>query len=262
MGNKKHILKGCLAATLLFMAACSPLGEEEDAPQASFGTVRLDLSADASFAQGSTKAVNEADYKEIENYTIEILDATGNQVVDPFKYSDRSNSYNLKNGDYTLKAYYGTKSNSSRTAFYVEGSAQFTIAGEKDKTVAVTCTPTSGKVQANFDSKMDDYFSNYYITYQTKALGTGYVTWAKTDIDPYYLQLEPAGETVTATIHFISKSNNKENTKEVTCLMKPNQAWTLGIKPANANGDLVITITIDEGTNDKEINIEIPADWL
>lgn len=259
MGNKKHILKGCLAGALLLLAACSPLGEEEETPQASFGTVRLDLSADASFAQGSTKAVNEADYKDINNYTIEILDATGKQVVPPFKYSERKPSYPLDNGDYTLKAYYGTKAPYSKDFFYVEGSNTFTVAG-KDIAVTVSCLPTCGKVQANFDPKMDDYFSDYFITYQTKALGTGVVTWVKDNADPYYLQLEPAGEDVTATIHYTK--SGKADEMPLTYFMKPNQAWTLNIKPENANGNLIITITIDESTTDKEIDIEIPADWL
>ena len=44
--------------------------------------------------------------------------------------------------------------------------------------------------------------------------------------------------------------------------MKPNQAWTLNVVPNVIEGKLILTITIDESTDDKPIDIEVPSDWI
>ena len=47
-----------------------------------------------------------------------------------------------------------------------------------------------------------------------------------------------------------------------TKLLGPGKAWALTIAPAVENGNVGIQITIDERTNDHEVDIEIPSDWL
>ena len=75
--------------------------------------------------------------------------------------------------------------------------------------------------------------------------------------------------TLLHTVHYTVKSSNKEGTQVLTYKttdgvekMMPNKSWTLNISPKDNNGSLSITITIDENTNDRPIEIVVPTDWL
>lgn len=240
--------------------------EEEMLTKAGQATVRIELNADAAFGT-ETKAVNEEGYKVLANYTIQILQ--NGQIVgeNNYPYNSLPNSIQLSNGSYTLKAFYGTDVPYSRTAFYVEGTQPFSIEGE-DRIVSVNCTPTVGKLITQFDPLMATYFDDYKVTYTTSSIPSGNMVWAKNDTDPWYIRVPETGETVTATITLTPKTvyDAKGTVKTVTKTYKleRNKAWTLAVAPnyTATNGKLSISITIDEKTDDHEIDIVVPADWL
>ena len=202
------------------------------------------------------------EYKNVANYTVEIVQ--NGEVKKSFKYSEKPDSLKLANGTYELKAWHGSESNVSRNNFLVTGSTPFTLQG-KDITVNVDCKPTCGKLVTKFDTaEMNKFFSNYYVEYETAALKVEGMKaiWAKADTEPYYVKLNPQGENVSATIHYVRFSDGKEQTQKVSYEMLPNKKWTLNIKPKNDSGNLGVDITIDETTNDKDITIDIPSEWL
>ena len=69
-------------------------------------------------------------------------------------------------------------------------------------------------------------------------------------------------ETVTATIKLVDKEGKVAEDIIRTKTLAPGKAWALNIAPAIENGQVGISITIDGTTNDHEVDIEIPADWL
>ena len=246
---------GCIAS--LMITSCA--SNEDPAENNGSGSIQLGVTASAVF----TKAVNENDYGDINRYSVQILNDKSS-VVEEFIYSEKPERISLNNGNYTLKAFYGTESDASRDEFYVEGETGFTVNGEELQEVAVECKPTCGKVKATFASNMDEFFSDYSIVYETAALKAAGSTavWAKGDKDPWYLKVDNAGETVTATIQCTRLSDNKTATVERTYTLAPNKSWTLNIAPADDNGSLGIEITVDETTDDETIDIEVPADWV
>mgnify|MGYP004517695879 FL=1 len=256
----------CSFVSMLLFASCSKDDAGSVAEPNGSGTISLSVAADANFK--SSRAVSESDYKNADNYTVKIMQ--GEEEIASFLYKDKASSYKLDNGNYTLKAYYGEEFPASRDKFYVVGTKEFTVDGN-DVNVKVDCEPTCGKLVVNFDTKMSEFFSNYYVTYETKALtaaGTE-CRWAKDDTEPWYVKLDAAGEVVKATVHYTVKSSNKEGTQVLTYKttdgvekMMPNKSWTLNISPKDNNGSLSITITIDENTNDRPIKIVVPTDWL
>lgn len=246
-----------LLGTVLLLASCSS-SEDEPLLTADYGNIELSITPSTAF----TRAVTEGDYANTANYTVEIWQ--GETKKQSFKYSEKPATITLVNGSYEMKAYYGKEEAASRTTFLVTGSMPFTMQG-KDLPVSVNCAPTCGKLVVKFDkTSMDKHFSNYYVVYETEALkaAKGNCIWNKDDTDPWYVKLNPAGEEVKATIHYVRKSDNKEQSQLVTFNRKPNQKWTLNIGPKNDSGDLGITITIDESTNDKDVTIDIPSEWL
>lgn len=254
-----YLLSGCM-----LMTSCQV--EDLTSFSKGKGTIALDLSATASF-NTETKAVNEGDYKNLDNYTVQILKFGSTDPVKFFTYGEKPASITLDNGAYTMKAFYGSNIDAaSRTGFYVEGSEAFNVNGETDKSVSVACLPTYGKVAVEF-SEMDTYFSDYYVLYSTSALGSNTAKWAKADTEPWYLKLNKEGETVTATIYLIPKSEYQIKTGTVTktYTLAPNKAWTLQIAPSynDKTGKLgIITITIDESTNDIPLDIVVPSEWI
>ena len=169
-----YLLSGCM-----LMTSCQV--EDLTSFSKGKGTIALDLSATASF-NTETKAVNEGDYKNLDNYTVQFLKVGESDPVKTFKYAEIPASVELDNGAYTVKAFYGTNTDAaSRTGFYVEGSNSFNLNGETDKSISLTCTPTYGKVKVEF-TEMDTYFSDYYVTYSTSALGSSSTAkWSKAE---------------------------------------------------------------------------------
>lgn len=257
LNNLTKLLMGCLAFIGLTTQSCS--SSEEPANMEGTGSITLSVTTQASF----TKAIDESTYGNVNNYTVQILNNDGASVKE-FLYSDKPDKINLNNGTYTLKAFYGTESNASRTSFYVEGNNTFQINGEPLQNVSVTCAPTCGKVAVKFASNMSEYFSDYSVVYETAALKAAGSTavWAKDDTEPWYLKVDPKGETVTASIQVTRLSDNKTATVEKTYTLAPGKSWTLSIAPQDNNGNIGIEITIDESTDDEVIDIEVPSEWL
>ncbi|MCF0159761.1 MAG: DUF4493 domain-containing protein [Bacteroidaceae bacterium] len=263
--KRRTILAISLAAVL---GACtsSPVTEEAGT---STGMVSLSLSTEG---ERFTRALNEADYRDISKYTVDILQ--GETVVKSYKGDALPKNEPLPFGTYSVHAYYGTASAASRTSFLSEGNSLFTLVSGGSTSVSVACAPTCGKAVVNFAENMATYFNEYYVEYKTKALGTGVAKWEKNDADPWYLLVDPAGETVTATIYLTPKEEYevKDNTTGVTSTgtvvrtykLYPNKSWTLNITPNyhQTSGELGIEITIDESTNDKEQDIVIPTEWI
>lgn len=257
LNNLTKLLMGCLAFIGLTMQSCS--SSEEPANMEGTGSITLSVTTQAAF----TKAVDENTYGNVNNYTVQILNDQGG-ITKEFTYSDKEEKITLSNGSYTLKAFYGTESNASRDGFYVEGSNTFQVDGEPVQQVSVTCAPTCGKVAVKFASNMSEYFSDYSVVYETAALKAAGSTavWAKGDTEPWYLKVDPKGETVTATIQFTRLSDNKPDSEVRTYTLAPSKSWTLSIAPQDNNGSIDIDITIDESTDDEEIDIEVPSEWL
>ena len=261
---KKEFYYGLLGLSLAFgglLTSC--VMEEETLTKSGEATVRIELNADAAFGPG-TKAVNESDYTNINNYQVEVRknDRNGDLVMSGL-FSELKNEFKLERGNYFLKAYKGVEHPASRNEFYAADSTSFSILTADTQTIDLTCVPSCAKCQVVFDDNMGEYFSDYYITYSTVALGNSTVKWAKGDSEPWYLKVNK-NETVKATIHLTRKSDGKTNTGEWSYALSPNQGWTLKVRANNnvSEGNLGITITIDEGTNDIPINIEVPSDWI
>ena len=269
MKMKKEFYYGLLGLSLTFgglLTSC--VMEEETLTKSGEATVRIELNADAAFGPG-TKAVNESDYTNKNNYTVQILKDGEVYKNHSYNYANRPDFITLPIASYTLKAFYGTDTLYSRTGFYVEGTKTFSVTGEEGvKNVSVDCEPVAGKLIAKFDSLMTTYFSDYKVVYTTSSITGEQVTWAKNDTDPWYIKVPKGGETVTAKIILTPKAefDSKQTKKEVNEVytLAPNKAWTLQIAPnyRATNGQLGISITIDSTTVDHNIDIVVPPHWL
>lgn len=262
----------CALAGGLMLSACS---SEEGGSQAmgGKGAVILDLAAETVF-DTKTKAVDESTYltdRPLADYKVKILDAQGHVVSGcEWKYSERPTGLiELSNGSYTVVASDGEEFNvnaSTRNGIYMYGSSRFDVNSDKVAAVNVACKPACGKLVVKFGDTMATYFSDYAVHFSTQAAGeNGPIIWPKGDTDPLYVKLAEAGENVTATFQFTKKADGtKAEVNALTREMKWGSMWTITVNPKveDTTGKVGITITFDDSTNDKPIDIEIPSDWL
>ena len=256
------------------LASCS--SEQEVTPESTGkGKVTLDLTSSVQFA--ATRVADESSYQQFDNYNVSIEDQRGSSKFSgTFAQLQQRMPLELDRGSYTIKANDGTAHAASRDEFFVEGENTFSIEAGKTVTTSVNCVPTCGKVSATFDAEMATYYNEYYVRFSgTEALGTGNAAWSKEDTAPYYMTLNPAGENVTFTVHLTAKDDyatlladgTKKTDTEATGTFRlaRNKAYKLRIKPSytpSTEGGLSIVIVIDETTNDKVMNIEVPVTWI
>lgn len=266
---KKHfyLLKTCLCALAVgVLAGCSA---EVDGPQVADGEglVTLNLSTNNGFLTETKTPIDESPYADENNYKVQILDATDeSRVVKAWAtYAEVENPITLATGSYKLKAFYGEAYKdvaASQEGFYVEGVSPtaFNVESNGSATASVTCKPTSVKVAVEFDAKMDDYFSDYYMQFNTKKLGVDNNQDLK-NTDPLYLIVEE-NETVNANIVVQKKGQSTYEFIKKTYTWNPGDAKKIKVSPSQSSGNFSLTISIDETVEEIPLTIEIPSDWL
>ena len=260
------------------LASCSASSDELGKPEENGkGQLKLNLIANADFCE-QTRALNEDTYRNPDNYTVKLLNASNGNELLSCKGSEIASNLpkELEIGSYEVKAYYGTEYDANRSDFRVEGSTTFSIKAKDEKTINLTCEPTCGKVSVVFDNEMNTYYSDYSMTFSgTKKLGSKTFSWAKTDTEPWYIALDAAGETISYELNltvkdeYIKTLNDGKTESEAkvtgTFSLERNKAHKITVKPQytpTTEGALSIVITIDDTTNDKPMTIEVPITWI
>lgn len=259
---KKYAVMFC---AMLAMGALTVSCSSEDGPMQSVtegeGLISFDVTTETGF---QSRAVNEDDYQNKNNYTVQLL--SNSTIYREWNYKDMPDELKVPAGSYQLKAFYGEDKAASTSSMYVEGiSETVTVSADQQgvKPLTVTCKPVCAKVVVNFNKEeLDKYFSDYSVTFKTVALGSGSFVWKKSDTDPAYLKVS-ANEKVKVTINATNKSDSKAvGPVEKEYALSPQSQLTLSVGPSGVGGIGGITITVDEETHDVNKPIEVPSDWV
>lgn len=260
MTKLRQFLGGLICALCGWMlTACSSDEDSLQIPEGK-GYVKLNLTTNTGF---QTKAVDESDYKDVDNYTVQIL--KDGKVVSgcEWKYSEMPQEpIGLSFGSYVVKAFYGTDFEKvSQDNLYSEGTANLTLDSTEPQSVTVTCHATCAKFTVIYnDSEIKKYFSDFKIGLSTQALGTGTYSYANTN--PIYLKVANGGEAVAVTYTFTGADSYKDQTLERSYTLKPGQSKEVTITPSVTSGKLSLTIKVDETVETIDCPIEIPSDWI
>lgn len=254
MVNMKMFLGGAMLCACACITSCS--SDEGDIPSGE-GTISLDVRTETGFL---SRAVNEADYQNLDNYTVQLLN--GGKVMEEYswKYTDIPSELKVDAGTYQVKAFYGNDVPASTESMYVEGvSEEVTLADGDAKTISVTCKPVCAKVTVTFDESMKESFTDYSVTFKTVALADGSWSWTKDNADPVYLKVGQEEE-VSATINYTENGNAKSVEKKY--IMSPQRSMNIKVSAVQSTGSAGISISVDESTVDHEQDIEVPGDWI
>ena len=256
----KQFLGGLICTLCGWMlTACSSEEDSLQIPEGK-GYVKLNLTTNAGF---QTKAVNESEYADVNNYTVQIL--KDGKLVEgcTWKYSDMPQEpIGLSFGSYVVKAFYGTDFEKvSQDDLYSEGTANLKLDTTEPQSVNITCQATCAKLTVNYDdAEIKKYFEGFNIGLSTQALGAGIYTYANTD--PIYLKVANEGEQVSVTYTFTGKDSYKDQTISRKYTLEPGQSKEVTITPSVTSGKLSLTITVDETVETIDCPIEIPSDWI
>lgn len=250
----------CLLLGFAAFTACTSDEEEALIPEGK-GYVKLSLNADAGF---QTKAVDESEYRDVNNYTVQIINNSTNILVNQYTGESLPEELiELDNGGYTVKAFYGQDVPASTTSMYVEGSTIFNINSNTVENVAVTCTPVCARVTIVEDETLKNYFKNWKATFKTVALEQASYDYDKGD-DPVYLKVSNE-EKVTCSYQFTKNDGTiiELEGNPYSYTLSPNKAMKITLKPlGSVNGQLGITVEIDGTVTEHVIDITIPSDWV
>lgn len=242
----------------IFATSCSSEEEFSQVYQGT-GTVELAVNPDAGF---QSRAVNESDYANLKNYTVQIL--KDGVVYNNLQFTGTvPASLELEAGNYTLKAFAGKDEAASTKTMYVEGSCTFSVVAGQRTTVTVTCKPVCAKVTVTYGTDMAKYFTDYYVTFETQALGENRYIWYKENVDPVYMRVNN-NEKINPWITLKDKENKSKTItlKDGGYTLSPAQALSIKIVPVVNDGKLQISITVDDSTEDKNITIDVPSEWI
>ena len=114
---------------------------------------------------------------------------------------------------------------------------------------------------------MDEYFSDYSVVFKTKAMeDDASFVWTKTASGETRYFVVEAEEKVDAVMKLTDKNTGKSAETKMNVTLSPgsNKKYTLKPKVDEETGEtgLGIEITIDHSTNDKEVDITIPSNWI
>lgn len=243
------------------LTACSS-DTDEVAETTGTGYVSLALNADANF-ETTTKAVDESEYQDVNQYTVQVF-KSGQEDGEPLiegLYGELKDSYTLNVGQYVMKAFMGEDKAVSTDVLYFYGEKGFPVKEGQTAEVELTCKPSSARINVVFDEKMDEYFSAYSVKIETEAQKPSSFDWTKETVGPVYFKVNEK-EPVKITVNLTNKENVMAKVEPVTYTLSPGNAKKITVKPNVNGGNLGISISIDDKTNDHNVDIEIPGDWL
>lgn len=257
------------------MLLCSCRGSELETGK---GSIQLSLSNGA-FFESPTKSVNESSYRNTDDYDVVVTNANGKEVIN-CKGSELSSALpkELEMGSYDIVASYGVESDASRNDFYVEGSTSIVLKPKDVLPISLVCTPTCGRISVTFTQEMSTYYNDYYISFSgTEALGSKVITYAKGETEPWYVKLSDSkmGESISYTLFLTVKDKYQHRDSDGTVkknaqvsgsfTLLRNKAQKLTVKPnytPQTDGGMGLTITIDDSTVERPVNIEVPVSWI
>lgn len=242
------------------LVGCSSDGDSLQIPEGN-GIVALNVNTDTGF---QTRAAGDNAYKNLDNYTVQILQGDVVYNNHEYAYSEMPEFIELPNGAYTFKAFYGTDKDkyigADSTNIYFSAQQNFELRGDTTQ-IALTCKPNSARVNIVFDALMDTYFSDYSMSISTEAQNGSTYSWTKTTEGPIFFKVNQE-ESVSFVLSVTPKTGYTAKVTTNKYTLSPGDAKKITVKPSVNSGDLTISITIDDKTVEHKVDIDIPSDWV
>ncbi|MBR5492143.1 MAG: DUF4493 domain-containing protein [Alistipes sp.] len=236
----KH-LQALIGALILLVAVSCTKNQVEG-----YGSVSFALDNNAEIVEQTRS--NVSDYTTLpsaENFTITIKNASGEQSWSGLISEWVSSPIQLRAGNYTVEATYGSIEEEGFDKPYFYGTASFAVTGGQTTNVPITVSLGNTIIKVSYSDNFKAYFSDY--TFKLTRDNTEIAVFAKDEtrgafIDGYKITVE--GE-MTGELKTFSYSNEYTNLEVAT-------AYTLAFDVDNV-GSATLTVTFNDEVETVEL---------
>lgn len=216
------------------------------------GSVKFNVSADYSTSAVKSVSLNADDF------TLELFNSLGKRFK-RWTYGEiKDKNVPLNVGTFTAKAYYGDSLATGFDALFFCGTSSFKVEGQSHTSVAVTCKMANVKVAVEWGEKIRS-LADYYVKI-TREGKKGSLLFSKSETRCGYI---PQGD-LQLEITMVDKQGNKRvySPKAIACAANDFITFTIDIKEVpqeSQDGELSVSIKMDNGTQQKNETITVPA---
>lgn len=245
-----------IPALLVVLSACSErIIEQQDAVSSDGqGTLSIALSSDMRTENIGTKA--QADEPALEDFRVAVYKNDTQMRLYNDSYANTvGREIKLNAGDYRLVAQHGDTLGCGFDKPYYLADKEFTVKAGIN-TVEAVAKLSNVKMAVKFHDSVKENYSDYYAIVRHNDHSGKKIKFTSTETRCGYM---PGGEVVLEVYAVVDDEGTVKYFKTEPMTYAPNDFVTFTITTDNREGDLVINITVDTTTEDKNETIEIPA---
>lgn len=252
--SKTKVFSMHLLLLVLLVSSCSQ--KEETLYEPGKGGVRIDLTTELPATRAELDTV--ANPLNVDDFKVEIINSKGvifkrwNTYAE-YKSGENAAFHMNAGGPYTLRATYGDSLASGWSAWFFKGEATFTVPAQDVVSVSAVCRMANIKVAVAYGEDMTTDYKEYKTTV-TSRRGSLVFDMAHKD-EAGYMPADPLTVDVELTDHD-GKKWYFRNSAQVQAA--PGDFITLNLNTkAEPEQELGLSLTVDYGTNDVEIPVDI-----
>ncbi len=245
------------ACLVFLLAACNEQLLEPGLNPAETGEVRVSLSADTRHEIIGVKSSSEEEIP-VDDFWVEIF-TSGKTRIYCKKYAEaKADVLNLNTGDYRLLAKHGDSLGVGFNHAFYMADETFTVEAKKGNSVSATAKLSNVKAKVEFGDNIVN--SNFYgdcyalLKNSSKKVKSA-LKFKKDETRAGYI---PAGELTLEVYAKIDGELKYYSFEPAT--YAPNDFVTFKVEAGHREGDLLITIKVDNTVNVTEETVEIPAE--
>lgn len=252
--SKTKVFSMHLLLLVLLVSSCSR--KEETLYEPGKGGVRIDLTTELPATRAELDTV--ANPLNVDDFKVEIINSKGvifkrwNTYAE-YKSGENAAFHMNAGGPYTLRATYGDSLASGWSAWFFKGESTFTVPAQDVVSVSAVCRMANIKVAVAYGEDMTTDYKEYKTTV-TSRRGSLVFDMAHKD-EAGYMPADPLTVDVELTDHD-GKKWYFRNSAQVQAA--PGDFITLNLNTkAEPEQELGLSLTVDYGTNDVEIPVDI-----
>lgn len=244
-----------IPALLMILSACSEgLIEQNPSGQDEVGTVSIALSNSMQTVTVGTKAG--ADEPVLDDFRVAIYKKEDQKRLYNDSYANTvGKEIKLNAGEYRLVAQHGDTLGCGFNKAYYLADKQFTVTSGTN-TVEAEAKLANVRLSVKYHETLKENYSEYYAIVRHNTHKGKNVKFSKNETRYGYI---PGGEMVLEVYAVVDESGTEKYFKTEPMTYAPNDFVTFTITTDDREGSLLINITVDTSTEDKNEVIEIPA---
>lgn len=246
-----------IPALLVILSACSEqLIEQRPLPSEEVGTVSIALSTDMRNEIIGTRA--DADEPVLDDFRVAIYKLQDDKMIRLYNDSYANTvgqEIKLNAAMYRLVAHHGDTLGCGFNKAYYLAEKEFEVK-KGSNTVSAEAKLANVKMAVNYHETIKENYSDYYTIVRHNDHEGKQIKFSKNETRCGYM---PGGEVVLEVYAVVDEEGTVKYFKTEPMTYSPNDFVTFTITTDNREGSLVINITVDTATEDKNETIEIPA---